>query len=61
MISEGISEGTLKQVHPKTTARLILAVALGMLIQGLLDPQEADWDEVTKESMQILLGGLMKR
>ena len=61
MISEGISEGTLKQVRPEITARLILAVALGMLIQGLLDPQGADWYEATKESVQILLGGLMKR
>ncbi|UCF62211.1 MAG: TetR/AcrR family transcriptional regulator [Anaerolineaceae bacterium] len=61
MVLKGVSEGTMKEVHPETTARLILAVALGLLIQGLLEPQEAEWDQVTQESMQILLDGLMKR
>ncbi|HEY44491.1 MAG TPA: TetR/AcrR family transcriptional regulator [Anaerolineae bacterium] len=61
MISEGISEGTLKKVHPETTAKLILALALGLLIQGLIDPRGDDWQRVTQESLQILLTGLRER
>jgi AcrR family transcriptional regulator len=61
MVSKGISEGTLKKVHPETTAKLILALALGFLIQGLIDPQGGDWGRVTQESIQILLTGLRER
>ena len=61
MISEGITEGTLKKVHPETTAKLILALALGLLIQGLIDPLGDDWQRVTQESLQILLTGLRER
>jgi AcrR family transcriptional regulator len=61
MASKGISEGTLKEVDPETTAKLILALALGLLIQGLIDPRGEDWQRVTQDSMQILLTGLRER
>ena len=58
MVSRGISEGTLKDTHPETTARLILAVALGLLIQALIDQHGDDWGRVTQECLQILFMGI---
>jgi len=58
MVSNGISEGTLKDVPPEITARLILAVALGLLIQALIDQHRDDWGQVTQECLQILLKGI---
>ncbi|HEY45218.1 MAG: hypothetical protein AMJ88_04175 [Anaerolineae bacterium SM23_ 63] len=58
MVSNGISEGTLKDVPPEITARLILAVALGLLIQALIDQHRDDWGQVTQECLHILLKGI---
>jgi AcrR family transcriptional regulator len=58
MVTNGISEGTLKDVQPETAARLILALALGLLVQALIDQQGEDWGRVTQECLQILLMGM---
>lgn len=58
MVSNGITEGTLKDVSPETAARLILALALGLLIQALIDQHGDDWGRVTQECLQILLMGI---
>lgn len=60
MIQEGIQEGSLRAVDPQISARLIVALALGILLQGLLDPQGADWEQVTQQGMQYLMNGLAK-
>lgn len=61
MVKEGISEGTLRDVSPEAAARMIITVALGLLIQGLLDPIEVNWKQMTEESIEILLEGMIKR
>ncbi len=58
MVSKGISEGTLKDIHPETGAKLILAVALGLIIQAMIDQSDDDWGRVTQECLQILLTGI---
>jgi len=61
MIEEGISEGTLRSIDAEVGARVIISLAVGLLFQGILDPEGADWDQVSKQGVQILLEGLMKR
>lgn len=58
MVEEGIAEGTIKNVDPQATAQAILSMAVGMFLQGTLDPQGADWQRVAEQSMQILMNGL---
>lgn len=58
IIQDGIEEGSLKPVEIDVAARLIVAVALGLLLQGLLAPSSADWGFVTKTSIQYLVDGL---
>ena len=60
MIEQGISEGSLAEVDPLVAAQVIVSLAVGMLLQGLLDPQGVDWEKVGKESMQILMNGLAR-
>lgn len=60
MIERGITEGSLKPVDPDIAARAVVAQAVGLLLQGLLDSQDADWSKVTVESIHVLLNGLMK-
>jgi AcrR family transcriptional regulator len=58
LVSEGVKEGDLGINDPKTAAIMIMAMALGLLIQGFLDPEGADWALVTQQSMGFLVAGL---
>jgi AcrR family transcriptional regulator len=60
MIQQGIAEGSLKPVDADSAARTIVSLALGVLLQGLLDPTGAQWDQVAKQSVQFLLEGLTR-
>lgn len=58
LIEAGMADGSLRQVNPDVAARTIVALAMGMLLQGLLDPQGARWNEVMVEGVNLLLEGL---
>jgi AcrR family transcriptional regulator len=58
LIEHGISEGSLRPVNPDHAAHLILSLAVGMLLQGLLDPEGAVWVRVAQDSLDMLLQGL---
>ena len=60
IVEKGIGEGSLRPVDPTNAARLILALALGMILQGMIDPQGAAWDKATCEAMVMLLEGIKK-
>ncbi len=61
MIEAGIAEGSLKKMDPQATAQAIVSMAVGLFLQGVLDPKGADWPKVAKQSMQILITGLEKQ
>ncbi|MCX7681409.1 MAG: TetR/AcrR family transcriptional regulator [Anaerolineae bacterium] len=60
IVEAGIAEGSLQPVDPERAAQVIVALAVGLLLQGMLDPEGANWGEVMKEGIQILLSGLEK-
>jgi AcrR family transcriptional regulator len=60
LIEQGIVDGTFKPVEAKIAAYMIVSLAVGMLLQGLLDAQSADWQQVATQSMKILMDGLAK-
>ena len=60
MIEEGIAEGSLKEVDPQMTAQVMVALAVGLLLQGTLDPTGADWQKVTQFGFRMILNDLLK-
>lgn len=60
LLAEGVAEGALKPIDAETVARMLIAVALGLLLQSVLEPTAADWGQITQESVQIMLRGLMQ-
>jgi AcrR family transcriptional regulator len=60
LVEDGINEGSLKPVDPKVAAQLIVSLAVGLLLQGVMDPHGADWELTSRESMKILMNGLAK-
>jgi hypothetical protein len=61
MIKKGISAGVIRKVDPDITAKIIVSLVVGMLMQGLLDPKGSDWNEVARESILMLIHGLGKK
>jgi AcrR family transcriptional regulator len=61
LLRKGVEEGSIQALDPEAGAHAIVSMAVGLLLQGLLDPQGSDWGKVTQESFQFLLKGLMRR
>jgi AcrR family transcriptional regulator len=60
LIEDGVAEGSLKPVDTEVAAQVIVSLAVGLVLQGILDPQSADWEKTARESMHILMRGLEK-
>ena len=61
LVQQGIQEGSFRKVDPDMAARLIVSLAVGLLLQGLLDPHGADWVQVGQQGMQLLMDGFSTR
>ena len=60
LIQQGIDEGSFAPVDPQGSAKMVVSLAVGLLLQGLLDPGGTDWEKVGRESMHVILKGLQK-
>ena len=60
-LQAGIKDGSLRPMDTNMVSRVIVALALGMLLQGVMDPKGAQWNEMTKNGIQLLLTGLQRR
>jgi len=58
LVEEGVAEGSLRPTNPQVTAQVILSLAVGLVLQGVLDPHATDWEKTARESMRILMNGL---
>ncbi len=60
-IRAGITERSLRPVDPDAAAGALVALAVGMLLQGLLDPAGADWPEAMVAGVDMLVDGWKRR
>ena len=60
LIHDGMDEGSIKPVDSQVAAQVIVSLAVGLVLQGVLEPHGADWEKAARESMQILMNGLAK-
>jgi AcrR family transcriptional regulator len=61
LIERGIEEGSLRPIDPEDAARALVSLAIGLLMQALFDPKGADWQQETKQSIELMLNGLSRR
>jgi len=55
IINDGIKKGSIKKVDSEDVSKILFAITIGLLIQGLIDPQGAHWDQLAKKSIRLLL------
>lgn len=61
LIESGIAEGSIRRVDPHVVSAVLVSLAVGLVMQGLMDPHGADWQKVAREGFHILLEGLTDR
>jgi len=61
MIQEGIDQGSIKPVDPHQAARVIVSLAVGLLMESLFNPQVTDWRLEARQSLELLLNGVVRR
>lgn len=61
LIKKGVDEGSFVEVDPELASRMIVATAMGLLLQSLFDPKGAKWEKVARESTNLLVNSLLNK
>jgi AcrR family transcriptional regulator len=57
MIEEEMEKGKLGEMDPDLVSRVIVALAIGLLVEGLVSPDGTDWARVAEEGIKLLNNG----
>ena len=61
LINKGKNEGSFKmEIDAEGSAWILISLAVGILLQGILDPEAADWNSVTNRGVLMILDALQK-
>jgi len=60
MVRAGIQEGSLRAVDAHLAAQVLIALAVGILVQGLLDSQQEAWGRVATQGLLLFFEGIRK-
>ncbi|MHB1335832.1 MAG: TetR/AcrR family transcriptional regulator [Candidatus Humimicrobiaceae bacterium] len=55
ILKYGMEKRSIKRGNPLHVSKILFAITLGLLIQGLIDPTGEDWNELAKTSIKMLL------
>lgn len=58
VIKKGIEQGSIAPVDPAGAARALIGLAIGTILQGMLYPQDTDWNKEMQKGTDLLLKGL---
>lgn len=60
LIAQGTREGSLRDVDAHVAGEVVLSMAVGILLQALVEPEGADWERTAAQGMKILMRGLSR-
>ena len=61
IIDEMDPTGAIDPAKRDTASLAVMSLAIGLLLQGLMDPDSADWGTAGRESIRMLLEGMTRR
>ena len=61
MIRHGIREGTFRPVDTDLISKIMVSLAIGILFQGILDPENADWIKILREAIRLVMSGIQNK
>lgn len=56
IIDEGIKKGLIEDIDPKDLSKILFALTLGLMMQGLMDPEGGDWTEIAIKGLKMIFG-----
>jgi len=54
-INGGVKKGSIKKTDAEDISKILFAITIGLLIQGLINPQGTNWGKLAKKSIRLLL------
>jgi AcrR family transcriptional regulator len=61
LLQDGVKEGSLNpELDADTSAWILIAFAIGMLLQGIVVPDAADWEKVSHAGIKMILEGMQR-
>jgi AcrR family transcriptional regulator len=60
IVQKGIDEGSLRPLDANAAGQTLVAIAVGIVVQGVIDPKAAAWDEVARGAVELLISGLRR-
>jgi hypothetical protein len=61
LIRKGIGEGSFRPVDANLVSHALVSMAVGLLLQGVVDPAGARWEEVTAKSVEFFIQAMLRR
>ena len=61
IVRRGIEEGSFRSLDPQAAGLALVALAVGIVVQGVLEPDAAAWDKVTRDAVGLLMDGMKRR
>ena len=61
IVRRGIAEGSFRELDAQVAGQTLVALAVGIVVQEVLDPQGAPWDKVTRDAVALLMDGMRRR
>lgn len=59
LLKQGIQRGVVRNTDEDRSARVVTGLAIGLLFQGLLEPEAEDWNAVTTFGLTMLFEGML--
>jgi len=61
LLEDGKLEESIKpDVNAQTVSWVLISLAVGILLQGVIDPGATDWNEVTKSGVKMILDSIRR-
>lgn len=54
-INGGVKKGSIKKTDTEDISKILFAITIGLLLQGLINPQGTNWGKLAKKSIGLLL------
>lgn len=61
IIQQGIDNGEFADVDAELAASTLVSLAVGFVLQGLVDSQGEDWGQQAQQSLEMLIQGFQRR
>jgi AcrR family transcriptional regulator len=61
LVQRGIDENSFRNVEAQVAAQTLVALAVGLLLQQLLNPHHSDWPQLTRRCMQLILENMTQK